>query len=154
MNFKCHFKGRKKTIFPHKPMGLFPKKVFCSLSKPMDLFLNPWAYFFGSFLSFWGSSTYESKHFFFKIGPFELNICQEPYFCMRNPKKMATRRSVDFWSLYSVLFKVILDPKILKKKSIFSHIVTRTSLPKKYDPSRRYYVRGLTVYNLNKFFMR
>jgi hypothetical protein len=38
MNFECHFKGRKKIFFAHKPMGLFPKKIFCSLNKPMGLF--------------------------------------------------------------------------------------------------------------------
>jgi hypothetical protein len=40
LNFECHFKGRKKILFARKPMGLFPKKIFCSLNKPMGLFLK------------------------------------------------------------------------------------------------------------------
>jgi hypothetical protein len=34
------FKGQKISIFAHMPMGLFPKKMSCSLSKPMSLFLK------------------------------------------------------------------------------------------------------------------
>ena len=36
-----------------------------------------------------------SPNILVQIGPFELKICQEPYFCMRNPKKMIPSRSVD-----------------------------------------------------------
>jgi hypothetical protein len=30
-----------------------------------------------------------------QIGPFKLKNCQEPYFCMRNRKKVVSERSVD-----------------------------------------------------------
>jgi hypothetical protein len=36
-----------------------------------------------------------SPEIFVKIDPFKLNMWQEPYFSMRNPKKIAPRRSAD-----------------------------------------------------------
>ena len=36
-----------------------------------------------------------SPNILVQIGPFELKICQKPYFCMRNPKKVVPGRSVD-----------------------------------------------------------
>ena len=36
-----------------------------------------------------------SPNILVQIGPFKLKICQEPYFCMRNPKKVVPSRSVD-----------------------------------------------------------
>jgi hypothetical protein len=37
---------------------------------------------------------------FAKIGPFKLKNCQEPYFCIRNPKKIVPRRSV-IWVIFT-----------------------------------------------------
>ena len=44
-----------------------------------------------------GTALYRpmSPKIFVKISPFKLKNCQEPYFCMRNPKKLVPRRSVD-----------------------------------------------------------
>ena len=41
-------------------------------------------------ISDFGGHRPMSPNILVQIGPFELKICQEPYFCMRNPKKMVS----------------------------------------------------------------
>ena len=53
------------------------------------------SYFLGPIFVILGGHRPMSPNILVQIGPFELKICQLPYFCMRNLKKVVPRRSVD-----------------------------------------------------------